>query len=329
MKTSWLKVARAVSVAFVAAAVPACSAGDLEGLDAQGEELASEEADIQLGTLEQRLANCSNPDGTNSVMAAFAVAVGKELGRWQARRDFEKIYTNGMTESPNALNYQWGLGFETIRLTSGTGTDGKPRGKSRCSDGQCRNVQALLDMQYDALANKIWVGAESGTNKTLLNPSALRSRMVAKLGEQKPCDDNPKDNDTTRCPVEIHKLTPAGTASLGGCGVHYKFNVTKDASGTLLYPKQLKNKLLFVDHTNGWVDFVAPGERGLPAWPGRDRSQLRPERGRHEHVGWLYGGVHQDLEHRHPGQLLHLRRREQAVRPDIDDQSEHLRLPVS
>ena len=47
-------------------------------------------------------------------------------------------------------------------------SDGKPRRKSRCSDGQCKNVQALLDMQYDALANKIWVGAESGPKATLM-----------------------------------------------------------------------------------------------------------------------------------------------------------------
>jgi hypothetical protein len=263
MKTSWLKVAQAVSIAFVAAAVPACGAGDLDGFDAQAEEFASEEMveeeNIELGTLEQRMQNCTNPDGTNAAMAAFAVAVGKELGRWQATRDFEVFGTSGQSET--SLGSQ-----QAIRLTTGTGTDGKPRGKSRCAGGYCRNVQALLDMQYDPLRNKIWIGAESGPNKTLLDPSSLRSRMVAKLqGDQKACDQNPKDNDPRMCPVEIHKLVPAGTASLGGCGMHYKFNVTKDAVGTLLYPKQLKNKLLFADHTNGWVDFVAPGERGLPA----------------------------------------------------------------
>ncbi len=250
MKTNWLKVARAVSIAFVAAAVPACGAGDL---DAQGEESASEEltaeADMELGTLEQRMQNCTNPDGTNSVMAAFAVAVGKELGRWQSRTDFEVFSTNALAENQSGAE-------QAIRLTSGTGSDGKPRGKSRCSGGYCRNVQALLDMQYEPMRNKIWVNGETGTNKTLVDPGALRSRMVAKLGQdQRTCDENAKDNDVNRCPVEIHKLTPAGTASLGGCGVHYKFNVTKDASGTLLYPAQLKWKLNFADQANGWVDF--------------------------------------------------------------------------
>jgi hypothetical protein len=272
MKTSWLKVARAVSIAFVAAAVPACSGGDLEGLDAQGEEVASEEADIELGTLEQRLANCTNPDGTNAVMAAFAVAVGKELGRWQATKDFEKA------------NINW---VDQIRLTSGTGSDGKPRGKSRCSDGICKNTQALLDLQSDAFRGKVWVGAESGPNKALLDPSALRSRMVAKLqGDQQACDAAARDNNLTTCPVETHKLVPAGTASLGGCGVHYKFNVTKDATGTLLYPKQLRWKLHFADQANGWVDFVAPGERGLPL----GQVAIDPSYGLNEDVTNTSGG---------------------------------------
>jgi hypothetical protein len=251
MKTSWLKVARAVSIALVAAAVPACGAGDLDGFDTEEQEFASDEVSaeegIELGTLEQRMQNCSNPDGTNSVMAAFAVAAGKELGRWQAARDFEVFGTSGLSETSGGAQ-------QAIRLTSGTGTDGKPRGKSRCG-GYCRNVQALLDMQYEPLRNKIWVGGETGTNKVLVDPGALRSRMVAKLGEQKVCDTNARDNDLGRCPVEVHRLTPAGTASLGGCGMHYKFNVTKDASGTLLYPAQLKWKLNFADQANGWVDF--------------------------------------------------------------------------
>jgi hypothetical protein len=263
MKTNWLKVARAISIAFVAAAVPACGAGDLEGLDVQGEEFASEEMaeeeNIELGTLEQRLANCANPDGTNSVMAAFAVAVGKELGRWQATKDFEVFGTSGQSETSGGSQ-------QAIRLTSGTGTDGKPRGKSRCG-GYCRNVQALLDMQYDPLKNKIWVGGETSTNKVLLDPAALRSRMVAKLqGDQKACDTNAKDGGgSTVCPVEAHKLVAAGTASLGGCGVHYKFNVTKEAGGALQYTSQLPNKLHFADLRNGWLDYVAPLTRGLPA----------------------------------------------------------------
>ena len=253
MKTNWLKVARALSIAFVAAAVPACGAGDLDGFDAREDDFASdewtEEEDIELGTLEQRLQNCSNPDGTNSVMAAFAVAVGKELGRWQARTDFVVAQTDGWSEN------SWGW-QQTVKLQSGTGPDGKPRGKSRCGDGQCKNVQALLDMQYEPLRNKIRVQGETSTNTTLVDPGALRSRMVAKLAEeQRICDQYAKDGDASKCPVEVHKLTPAGTASLGGCGVHYKFNVTKDATGTLLYPAQLKWKLTFADQANGWVDF--------------------------------------------------------------------------
>jgi hypothetical protein len=205
--------------------------------------------EMELGALEQQLQNCANPDGTNAVMAAFAVAVGQELRRWQSKKDFVMFTTSGQSESSPGMQ-------QAIKLTSGTGPDGKPRGKSRCSDGKCAKVQALLDMQYEQARGKVYIQGETSTNKVLLDPAALRSRMVAKANyEQGTCDANAKDNDPNRCPVETHLLTPIGTASLGGCGVHYKFSVTKDSSGTLLYPAQLKQKLTFADQTNGWVDF--------------------------------------------------------------------------
>lgn len=222
--------------------------GDEAALEAGIEEVAEGE-EVELGELEQPLQNCSNPDGTNAVMAAFAVAVGQELKRWQSTKDFVMFTTSGQSEASPGRQ-------QAIKLTSGTGPDGKPRGKSRCADGKCAGVQAILDMQYEQVRGKIYIQGETSKTKVLLDPAALRSRMVAKANyEQKTCDDNAKDNDPNRCPKEAHLLTPVGTASLGGCGVHYKFAVKKDATGTLLYPAQLKHKLIFADHTNGWVDF--------------------------------------------------------------------------
>lgn len=247
------RIAAATAVALCA--LPACGGAFEEDLMAEEADLASESStspagdDSEIGTLEQRLQNCANPDGTNAVMAAFAVAVGQELKRWDATKDFVMFGTSGKSESSTGPQ-------QAIKLTSGTGPDGKPRGKSRCSDGKCAEVQAILDMQYEQARGKVFVQGESSTKKVLLDPAALRSRLVAKaVYEQKACDDNAKDGDANRCPKEAHQLTPAGTVSLGGCGPHYKFAV-KNASGSALkYPAQLKGKLTFADQNNGWVDF--------------------------------------------------------------------------
>lgn len=247
MRTSWVRGAGAVSVVMALVVVSGCGAA----VEEQGEmedEAAIDEG-LDLGSAEQALQNCQNPDGTNAVMAAFAVAVGEDLGRWQATKDFEMFTTSGQSEASPGMQ-------QAIRLRSGTGPDGKPRGKSRCADAKCRRVQALLDMQYEQARGKIYIQGETSTNKVLLDPAALRSRMVAKVNyEQTACDQNAKDNDPTRCPVETHKLVPMGTVNLGGCGVHYKFGVAKETGATLLYPGQLKWKLTFADQANGWVDF--------------------------------------------------------------------------
>lgn len=257
MKTTCFKIGTAFSLAMAAALLPACGGGDIDDIDGD-QESAFEEDDpysdedatseeLDLGQLDQGLQNCSNPDGTNSVMAAFAVAVGQELRRWQANLDFEVYNTGALYENQPGMQ-------QAIRLRSGTGPDGKPRGKNRCGDGQCSGVQALLAMQYENSRNQVWVQGETSTNKVLVDPGALRSRMVAKLREQQTCDANARDGANT-CPRELHMLSPAGTVNLGGCGQHYKFSVSKDPSGTLLFPAQLKWKLTFADQTNGWVDF--------------------------------------------------------------------------
>lgn len=83
----------------------------------------------ELGTSEQALlffnpfnftSSCSDPKGTNSVMAALAVAAATELKRWQPTKDF--VSSNGM-----------------LALTS--------TGRAQCADGRCWNTQALLDLQ--------------------------------------------------------------------------------------------------------------------------------------------------------------------------------------
>src|SRR5688572_13490647 len=92
---------------------------------------AEEEAELELadfGTLDQPL--CENKGGTNAVMTAIAVAAGQEMRRWLPERDFQWNNNTGMLElSPNAY--------------------------PRCPNRQCRNTQALLDMQKPEANGKV------------------------------------------------------------------------------------------------------------------------------------------------------------------------------
>src|SRR4051794_36542526 len=102
MIANWLRVAGVVSVAVAAGAFMGCGSEDFNASNDDvmsgglgGDENASlDESDI--GTADEALMSCSNPDGTNSVMAAFAVAVAQELGRWNASKDFIRNDTSGL-----------------------------------------------------------------------------------------------------------------------------------------------------------------------------------------------------------------------------------------
>jgi hypothetical protein len=248
MKTSWFKIGSAFTL-MLASTLTACGSGDMyDGTEQDAvQDESSDSEDMDLASLEQALHSCANPDGTNAVMAALAVAAGHELGRWRAGLDFE----------PNGAG---------IRLTSGTGSDGKPRGKSRCSGSVCPRIDALLALQ-NSNATGVFVQAESATTKVAVNPSALASRMLAKLNEQITKDRDAKDGDTYQVPKTAYTLTGAGITTLGGCGPHYKFNVKFDAPAPAVPPPpkpvqaQLKWALSFADQQNGWVDFreVSPG----------------------------------------------------------------------
>jgi hypothetical protein len=251
MKTSRFKFSAALSMVFVASTLAACGAGDIESLDGADdsgiESDGSDEAleSLELGSSEQALMSCTNPDGTNSAMAAIAVAAAQELKRWQPTKDFVMFNTSGQCEACSGMQ-------QAIKLTSGSDASGA-KGKSRCADGKCAKLQALLDMQYEQAANKVYFQG-SGTTKTLLSPAALRSRLVAKLYEQKACDDSPRDNDLTACPKEEHVLT-FQSAAKGSCDTNFFFKATKTNGQPLLYPNQLKNKLKFADQNNSYIAF--------------------------------------------------------------------------
>lgn len=159
-------------------------------------------------------------------MAALAVATAKELSRWEPTTDF---YVSG----------------GELRLTS--------TGKSRCSDGFCRNTQALLDMQKSTSQGEVKVSPT-----VTLNADALRSRLVAKFGEQVTCESQPDNHNDSDCPAEAHKLRFLH-ASSGSCDTDFWFEATAPNGSALSYPRQLENKLLWVDRHNPYVAFQSSG----------------------------------------------------------------------
>jgi len=231
MKQSSAFLASVMSLAALIGATQGC--GSVDPSDADSEPLG----DGQLGHVEQGIMNCANPDGTNSVMAALAVSTAQELKRWQPSKDFVVFKTSGVSESQGGQQ-------DAVKLT--------PTGKARCSDGKCAKVQALLDMQYEPANGKIRMG------NTLLSPSALRSRLTAKLREQATCEQRPGAGGAN-CPVEEHTLT-FQRAEKGGCDTNFFFKASGIDGKPLKAPAQLKNKLIWVDTHNPYVQFQAAGD---------------------------------------------------------------------
>jgi hypothetical protein len=190
--------------------------------------------DAQMGQMEQSLMNCSNPDGANSIMAATAVAAAKELGRWQPLEDLAVVYDSSARTS-------------VLGLTAA--------GKGRCADRVCANTQALLDMQKPVSSGQVKL-----PGGVVVNADALRSRLIAKYGEQQTCEAQPDNHTGDNCPAEEHKLTFVSSKA-GACDTVTTFKATAPDGKPLKYPAQLKNKLLWVDRGNPYVAFQSKGEQ--------------------------------------------------------------------
>jgi hypothetical protein len=188
---------------------------------------APTEEEMNLGTAEE--ASCSNAQGTNAMIAALAVAIGRELKRWQVTTDFQLVtgYSNQ----------------QHLALT--------PTGLAQCTNG-CANVKALLffqDARYDLQV--VFPGGER------LSSWSYAARLVAGYNEQKVCEGRPPNNtDPNNCFAEQHKLSLAYT-SPGPCDVNYTFNARTPTGGMLQKPALLKNKLLWTGTTNPYVAFTS------------------------------------------------------------------------
>ena len=185
-----------------------------------------DEADI--GNAEE--ASCTNAQGTNAMIAALAVAIGRELKRWKVTTDFQLV--------TGAYNQQH------LALT--------PTGLAQCTNG-CANVKALLffqDARYDLQV--IFPGGER------LSSWSYAARLVAGYNEQKVCEGRPaNNNDPNNCSAEDHQLTLAGTAP-GPCDGNYTFNARTPSGGMLMNPALLRNKLLWTGGANNpYVAFTS------------------------------------------------------------------------
>jgi hypothetical protein len=188
--------------------------------------------DVELGQTQQALSwrpsftsSCHDPTGTDSVLAAIAVATAKELRRWQPLVDFKVV--NSM-----------------VVLTE--------IGKARCADGQCYNTQALLDLQKDA-ANKVEI--RPGVR---LSPKELRERLENNYNKQKMCN---LLGSFWGCKAPDHEFKFL-QAEPGACDMNYWFEV-RTPLGALLSRAgldDLKDKLVWLDENdNSYIKFQTNG----------------------------------------------------------------------
>ena len=188
------------------------------------------EAPAQEELASSQNAVCYDREGVNAVLAGLAVAMGKELRRFQPLLD--------------------------LRMNSNNQLELTATGKARCYDGICKNTQAMLDMQKPEANGKVVF-----PNGTRLDTGVLQSRLYAFYEEQRVCESRPDNHRADNCPVEAHDLKFVGT-SMGACGLDFKFHAYKAGTTTKLdYPAQLKNKLLFAggDH-NPLLAFTVVGD---------------------------------------------------------------------
>jgi hypothetical protein len=175
----------------------------------------------ETGTAEE--AACSNMQGTNAMIAAVAVAVAQELGRWNMSADFKTI-TGAYNQQHLALS---------------------PAGQSRCTQRghNCENIKALLFFQDARYDNYIRF---PGNIK--LSAWSYAARLVAGYNAQKTCESRATQNPTSAdaCPAEDHLLTLAGT-SPGPCDMNFTFDARTPAGGLLRWPHLLKNKLIWAN----------------------------------------------------------------------------------
>lgn len=174
---------------------------------------------------EQAAVACSNPDGTNGMIAALAVAIGKDMHRWNLVTDFYEF-----------------RGFQNQLMLGITAA-----GKAACGAGACPTVANILAFQDSRLDQKAVIAG------TKLSSWSFASRLTAGWEKQKACGQG------GWCAFQPHQLGAASSITAGNCNTSslFTFPVTKPGGGALTAAQiaQLNNALVFTT-ANGTDPFV-------------------------------------------------------------------------
>jgi hypothetical protein len=221
------KIASFVSLSVAAlglAAGCAVEAVDSAELDAVG---AGEEA------------ACSNPDGTNAMIASLAAAIGAELGRFELLSDFE-IYRGTYNQ-------------EMLRIKSSV----RYASPARCRNN-CAGIDALLAFQEPSLDQQ-WKFKDG----TKLNSWTYASRLATGYRNQQTCEGRPSTDANTCKGAETHYLERVGITNALCDNVDYGMNMVQlratkgNTNGSefspetaLVTPNRLNRKLVWANNNS-------------------------------------------------------------------------------
>jgi hypothetical protein len=191
-------------------------------------------------TLDQGLV-CQSDEGWQQMAAALAVAVGREMHRWDYR-DFQQMVKINRVCNPWTC---WNDYKTVLGLTSA--------GEARCAADptNCRGVRAILDMQtadptfQQNQPHAFW-------------PDTFATKLVA--GSQAAIAASKRaPTDVNHCYALSHTLGLPSAAEANGCGeLDFRFTV----SG--VNPAELKCQMLLytgggdvpqIDYNNPWIHF--------------------------------------------------------------------------
>jgi hypothetical protein len=162
----------------------------LLGAQACSVESSSSEDTLSVGNVGQGMCNSNN--GVNPMLADLAVAMAEGIGELHPVRDLEVVGGR-------------------VRLSS--------TGRSNCNAaGGCSNIDALLDLQNDAVNDVV--------PNTVFNATNYRSTLVASYQRQADTELNLARNDPNSLP-EPHSLAFDSVSDNGACNAHYVFNAYK------------------------------------------------------------------------------------------------------
>jgi hypothetical protein len=196
-------------------------------------------------------AACMTNSGVNPAKAALAVAMAKELGRWNALSDL-RIGSSGRVE----------LNLANSFVTGKCGSNG---------DG-CPNTKALLN-QADQVHQQFF-------DQNVFNITTYREELKASMDRQLQRNTDLQRNQPWNMPVDhvlslVSGPTNIGTVQNGvsaSCGPHYIFKVTKTngANLTSTEASNLRHALCFngegdCGNDNPFIGFTSAGLSACPS----------------------------------------------------------------